>query len=35
MFRHTFAGINETKMQMGKEDRHMGRVMLTSIGTVT
>jgi len=35
MFRHTYAGIREMKMQMGKEFRHMSRVMRTSIGTVT
>jgi len=35
MFRCTYAGIREMKMQMKKEFRHMSRVMLTSIGTVT
>ena len=33
--RCTYAGIRETKMQMEKEDRHMSRVVCTSIGTVT
>jgi len=35
MFRYTYEGIREIKMQMEKEDRHMSRVMRTSIGTVT
>jgi len=35
MFRYTYAGIRETKMQMEKEERHMSRVMRTSTGTVT
>jgi len=35
MFRHTYAGITEKKMQMEKEFRHIRRVMHTSIGTVT
>ena len=36
MLRFTYAGIREmkTRMQMEKEDRHMSRVMRTSIGTV-
>jgi len=34
MVRCTYAGIREIKMQMEKEDRHMSRVMCTSIGTV-
>ena len=35
MYRYTYAGIIERKMWMGKESRHMSRVMCTSIGTVT
>ena len=35
MFRYTYADIRGMKMQMEKEVRHMGRVMRTSIGTVT
>jgi len=35
MFRHTYAGIREMKMQMEKEFRHIRRVERTSIGTVT
>ena len=35
LFRYTYAGIREMKMQMEKEDRHKSRVMRTSIGTVT
>jgi len=35
MFRYTYAGIREMKMQMEKEDRHMSRVTRTSIGTAT
>ena len=35
MFRYTYAGIREIKMQMEKEDWHMSRVMRTSIGSVT
>ena len=35
MFRYTYAGIREMKMQMKKESRHMSRVKRTSIGTVT
>jgi len=35
MFRHTYAGIIEMQMQVGKEDRQMSRVIRTSIGTVT
>ena len=35
MFRHTYAGIREMKMQMEKEFRHIRRVNRTSIGTVT
>ena len=35
MFRFTYAGIREMKMQMKKEFRHMSRVMRTSVGTVT
>jgi len=35
MFRYTYAGIREMKMKMKMESRHMGRVMRTSIGTVT
>jgi len=35
MFRHTYAEMREMKMQMKKADRHMSRVMRTSIGTVT
>jgi hypothetical protein len=33
--RYTYAGIREMKMQLEKEDRHMSRVIRTSIGTVT
>jgi len=29
MFRYTYAGIREMKMQMEKEDRHIRRVMRT------
>jgi len=35
MFRYTYAGISERKMQMERDDRHMSRVMRTSIGTMT
>jgi len=35
MFRRTYAGIREMKMQMEKEFGHIRRVMRTSIGTVT
>ena len=35
MYRYTYAGIVERKMQMGKESRHLSRVMRSSIGTVT
>jgi len=37
MFKYTLAGVREQKMhwQMEKKDRHKGRVMRTSIGTVT
>ena len=35
MFRYTYAGIRDMKMQMEEEDRHMSKVMCTSIGTVT
>ena len=35
MFRYTYAGMRDMKMQMETEDRHMSRVMRTSIGTVT
>ena len=35
MFRHTYAGIRERKIQMEREDRHIGRVVRTSIDTVT
>ena len=35
MFRHTYAGIREMKMQVEKESRHMSRVMRASICTVT
>ena len=35
MFRHTYAGIREMKMQVEKECRHICMVMCTSIGTVT
>ena len=31
MFRHTYAGIREMKMQMAKEDRHMSRVMFIHV----
>jgi len=34
IFRHTYAGIREMNLQLEKEDRHMDRVMRTSIGTV-
>jgi len=29
MFRYTYAGIREMKMQMEKEDRHISKVMRT------
>ena len=32
---YIYAGIREMKIQMEKEDRHMSRVVRTSIGTVT
>jgi len=35
MFNYTYAEIREMKMQMEKEDRHVSRVMRTSIGTGT
>jgi len=35
IFRYTFAGIREMKMQMEKEDRHMSWVTCTAICTVT
>jgi len=35
MFRYTYAGIRERKMQMERDDSFMSRVMRTSIGTVT
>jgi len=35
MFRYTYAGIREIKLQIEKESRHMSRVMRTSIGTAT
>jgi hypothetical protein len=35
MFRYTYAGIREMKMQVEKESRHMSRVMRASICTVT
>ena len=35
MFKYTYAGIREMKMQMEKEYRRVSRVMRTSIGTVT
>ena len=35
MFRHTYAGIRERKIQMEREDRHIGKVVHTSIDTVT
>jgi len=35
MFRHTYAGIREMKIHFKNEIRHMSRVMLVSIGTVT
>jgi len=34
-FKYTYKGIREIKMQMEKEDRHLSRIMRTSIGTVT
>ena len=34
MFKYTYAGIREMKIEMEKEDRHMSRVVRTSIGTV-
>ena len=34
-FRHTYAGIREMKIHFKNEIRHMSRVMLVSIGTVT
>jgi hypothetical protein len=35
MIRHTYAGIRKLKTQMEREDRHMRRVMRTSMSTVT
>ena len=35
MFRYAYAGIREMKKKMKMESRHMGRVIRTSIGTVT
>jgi len=35
MFRYSYAGIREMKIQKEKEDRHMSKVMSTSIGTKT
>jgi len=35
MFRYTYAGIREMKMQVEQEDRQMSSVTRTSIGTVT
>jgi len=35
MFRYAYAGIQERKMQMERDDRHIGRVVRTSIDTVT
>jgi len=35
MFRHTYVGIRERKMQVEKKDRQMSRVMFTSTGTET
>jgi len=35
MFKYTYAGIRERKLQMEKEDRHIRKVIRTSIGTVT
>ena len=35
MFIHTYAGIKELKIQIENEERHMSRVMRTSISTVT
>jgi len=35
MFRHTYTGIREMKMQLEKEFGHICRLMRTSIGTVT
>jgi len=34
MLRYKYAGIREKKIQMSRDDRHMSRVMRTSIGTV-
>ena len=35
MIRHTYAEITKRKTQMEREDRHMRRIMRTSISTVT
>ena len=35
MFRYTYAGIREMKMQLEKEDRHMSRVKDIAIQTIT
>jgi len=34
MFRYRYAAIIERNLQMGKDSRHMSRVMRSSIGTV-
>ena len=35
MLTYTYAGIWETKMRMEKEDRHVGRIVRTIMGTMT
>ena len=35
MLRYKYAGIRERKIQMSRDDRHVSRVVCTSIGTVT
>jgi len=35
VFRFTYAGIKEMRIQLEKESRYMSMVMCTSIGTVT
>jgi len=35
MFKYTYAGIREMKIQMEEKDRYTGKAMSISIGTVT
>jgi len=35
MLKYTYAGIREMKIHMEEENRHMSKVMRTSIGTMT